>query len=109
MRVQVEPWSVDRKMPRTPPIFALVYRVWYEAPVAALPKPMASACSTLDSLVKDVPPFVECHRPYAPSVAPPASHTSPLVPDTALKRTLSPLGSPVAAEAVKVAPPSVLT
>jgi hypothetical protein len=52
---------------------------------------------------------VECHSPYAPSLAPPASHTSPFVPGSALNRTLSPLGSPAADEAVKEAPPSELT
>ncbi|MFE9371268.1 hypothetical protein ACFYM2_16070 [Streptomyces sp. NPDC006711] len=46
MRVQVVPWSVDRKMPRTPPVLTLVQRVWYDAPLSALPKPMVSACST---------------------------------------------------------------
>ena len=63
MRVQVAPLSVERKMPRTPAIFALVYRVWYDAPAAALPKPIVSACSTLDSLAKVAPASVECHSP----------------------------------------------
>ncbi len=83
-------------MPRTPPIRALVYSVWYEAPAAALPKPIVSACSTFDSLPKLAPPSVECHRPYAPSAAPPASQMSPFAPGSALKRTPSPLGRPVA-------------
>ncbi|CAM5344770.1 hypothetical protein SVIOM342S_09190 [Streptomyces violaceorubidus] len=68
-----------------------------------------SAAPTFASLVKLAPPSVECHSPYGPSAAPPASQTSPSPPGSALKRTLSPAGSPVAADAVKVAPPSVLT
>jgi len=40
---------------------------------------------------------------------PPASQTSPSRPGTASKRTLPVGGRPVAAEAVKLAPPLVLT
>src|SRR5881392_2080351 len=64
-RVHDAPASVERKMPRTPPIFALAYSAWYVAPGAALPKPMVSACSTPDTLVNVAPPSFECHRPYA--------------------------------------------
>ncbi len=63
IRVQVAPASVERKTPRTPPIFAVTKSVWYEAPAAALPKPTESACSTPDSLVNVAPESVECHSP----------------------------------------------
>src|SRR4051812_21933414 len=106
IRVHDAPASSDRKIPRTPPIFAMVYNAGYVRPEAALPKPMLSASVTAACFVKDAPESVECHRPYAVP-EPPASQTSPATPGTALK-CAGPVGRPVAAVAAKVAPPSVL-
>src|SRR2546421_11863111 len=107
IRVHDAPASSDRKIPRTPPIFAMVYNAEYVRPGAALPNPMLSASVTPLSFVKDAPESVECQRPYV-EPDPPASQTSPATPGIALKCT-DPLGRPVAAVAVNVAPPSVLT
>src|SRR3954451_8893476 len=63
IRVHDTPASSDRKIPRTPPILAMVYNVEYVRPVAALPNPMLSASATPASFVKDAPESVECQRP----------------------------------------------
>src|SRR5438309_1647893 len=106
MRTQLAPPSSDRNTPRTPDTWAMMYSAGYEAPGAAAPKPTLSAWSTADSLVKLAPPLVECHSPYDEPV-PPASQTSPSWPGTAWRFTVPVAGRPVAAVAVKLAPPSV--
>src|SRR4051794_19936780 len=61
---------------------------------------MVAASSTVSTLANESPPSVEWNRPPAP----PASHTSPLTPGTAL--ILPPAGRPAAAVRAEGRPPS---
>src|SRR5258708_1779383 len=104
IRVQPAPVSSDRKMPCTPLTVAIAYSAGWPRVVADWPKPRLSAAVAPDSWVKLAPESVECQTRDGVD-DPPVSHTSPVTPGTALRYTFPELGSPVAAVAVKLAPP----